>query len=123
MRNRVIGSILTVMAAFAFSLSLLAQTPARPAGGGTQAKPDLSGIWDSGGRVRLAGPGAFGGGARDSLGGVPAAGFTKEEPSMQPSALRIYRARREGLAPNNRGLEAGDPAVLPQLKLECSPLK
>ena len=112
MRNCFTGSILTIVAMLVFSPGLRAQTPARP--GGTQAKPDLSGTWDSSGsRVRLAGPGAFAGGPRDSLGGVPAAGFTKEEPSMQPTALRIYRARREGREVLQRGREEPDPSFYP----------
>ena len=113
MSNRFILSILVAAAGIAVLPVILAQTPARARPGGTRARPDLSGIWDGAGDVRLAGPGSFGGGPRDSLGGVPAAGFTKEEPSMQPWALEKYRARRKGLGPSNRGLEAADPAMYP----------
>ena len=105
MRNCFVVSILTIVAVLAFSLSLLAQTPARP---------DLSGIWDSSGDdVNLAGPGVAAGGPADSLGGVPAPGFTKEEPPMTPSALRIYRARREGREASQRGREEPDPSFYP----------
>jgi hypothetical protein len=98
-------SILTLVAVFAFSLSLLAQSSARP---------DLSGIWDSTpDRVSLVGPGQGAGGPAGSLGGIPAPGFTKDEPEMTPAAQRIYRARREGRSPTERGREEPDPSFYP----------
>ena len=108
MRNSFTGSILVIVAVFAFSLSLLAQTSAGP-------RPDLSGIWDGSNRDRrLTGPGAFAGGPPASRGGVPTTGFTGEEPPMTASALRIYRARREGRVElNQRGREESDPSFYP----------
>jgi len=107
MRNRFVGSILSVVVMSALALGLQAQT----AGSSGKARPDLSGIWDGAGDRSLAGPGA--GGAPQSRGGVPAAGFTKEEPPMTPSAQALYRARREGRGAAERGLEAGDPSFYP----------
>ena len=113
MRNCMIGSVV-VATLLAFSHGLLAQAPtARPGPAGAKASPDLSGIWDGGGGGRVTGPGVFAGGAPDARGGVPAAGFTKEEPSMQPWALEVYRARREGRDPTQRGREEGDPSMYP----------
>ena len=111
MRNGLTGSILTIVAILAFSAGLLGQTAGQS--GGAKAKPDLSGIWDGGGGGRAAGPGVFTGGAPDARGGVPAAGFTKEEPSMRPLALQIYQSRREGRNPLQRGREEGDPSMYP----------
>ncbi len=111
MRNRLTTAILTVVAVLACPPAILAQTSA--GSGGAKGKPDLSGIWDSSGGSGLTGPGAFAPRARDSKGGVPAAAFTKEEPSMQPWALDKYRARREGISSTERGLEAADPVMYP----------
>ena len=44
MRNRLIGSIMVVVAVMAFSPGMLAQTPARPGAG--KAIPDLTGLWE-----------------------------------------------------------------------------
>lgn len=114
MRNGFVGSILVIVAVFAFSLNLLAQTSAGQRPGGARSTPDLSGIWDPGGwDANLQGPGATGGGAPDALGRVPAMGFTREEPPMTASALRIYRARREGREATERGREESDPSFYP----------
>ena len=105
MGNYLARAILTIVAGVAFSLSLFGQTSARP---------DLSGIWDSTpDRVSLVGPGQGAGGPAESLGGVPAPGFTKEEPAMTPAAQRIYRARREGRQISERGREEPDPSFYP----------
>jgi len=105
MRNYFARATVVIVAVVAFSLSLLAQTSARP---------DLSGIWDSAADdVSQAGPGARAGGAVDSLGGVPAPGFTKEDVPMTESALRIYRPRREGRIAASRGREEADASFYP----------
>jgi len=44
MRNRLIGSIIVVVAVMAFSPGMLAQTPAGPGAG--KAMPDLTGLWE-----------------------------------------------------------------------------
>ncbi len=44
MRNRLIGSIIVVVAVMAFSPGMLAQTPARPGAG--KAIPDLTALWE-----------------------------------------------------------------------------
>ena len=44
MRNRLIGSIMVMVAVMAFSPAMLAQTPARPGAG--KAMPDLTGLWE-----------------------------------------------------------------------------
>lgn len=103
MRNYIGRLILMIVAVVAFSLSLLAQT-----------RPDLSGTWDSStDQVSLQGPGIAAGGAVDSLGGVPAPGFTKEEAPMTASALRIFRSRREGREATSRAREEPDPSFYP----------
>ena len=108
MRNYFARSILVIVAVVAFSLTLLAQSSTGP------GRPDLSGIWNGGSPDRrLTGAGVFASGPPDSRGGVPAPGFTKEEPSMTPSALRIYRARREGRQATSRGREEFDPSFYP----------
>ena len=112
MRNGFARSILTIVAVVAFSLNLLAQTPAGQRSGGSTPTPDFSGIW-SGRAGGLTGAGAFGGGPGDAFGGVPAAGFTREEPQMLPWAQQLYRARRADRDRNARGLEEGDPTVYP----------
>ena len=105
MRKYFVCAMAAYVAAVAFSLSLPAQTPARP---------DLSGFWDSAAdNVSLAGPGVGAGAAVDSLGGVPAPGFAKEEAPMTESALRIYRPRREGRIAASRGREEPDPSFYP----------
>src|SRR5437773_11140591 len=44
MRNRLIGSIVVVVAVMAFSPAMLAQTPGRPGAG--KAIPDLTALWE-----------------------------------------------------------------------------
>jgi hypothetical protein len=102
MRNCFVGSLLRVGAVVAFSLSLFAQTPARP---------DLSGIWNAGGFSTLQGPGI----ARpdSALGGVPGLGFTNEEAPLQPWALAVFKARREGRVFPEPGHEEIDPIMYP----------
>ena len=51
MRNRLIGSIVVVVAVMAFSPGILAQTPTGPGAG--KAIPDLTGLWE----VRINPPG------------------------------------------------------------------
>ena len=92
MRNRLIGSIMVVVAVMAFSPGMLAQTPARPGAG--KAMPDLTGLWE----VRINPEGA------PTICGEPAcraaAGlaqprvFTRdaEEPPMLPWAQEQYKA-------------------------------
>jgi hypothetical protein len=105
MRNDFARAMVGFVAMIAFSLGLWAQTAARP---------DLSGIWDSASpNVSQAGPGQGPGAAVDSLGGVPAPGFSKEEAPMTDSALRIYRPRREGRIAASRGREEADPSFYP----------
>ena len=105
MRNYFVRVMVASVAAVTFSLSLFGQTSARP---------DLSGIWDSAAEeVSLAGPGTRAGAAVDSLGGVPAPGFSKEDAPMTESALQIYRPRREGRAAASRGREEPDPSFYP----------
>ena len=78
MRNGFHGPTL-VLAAFAFSSVLLAQT-AKPSGAVTNI-PNLSGTWNRGTGHSAAG--IF----DDDPGGVPFLGFTKQDPPLQPSAL------------------------------------
>jgi hypothetical protein len=104
MRKYFARAIVVIVAVVAFSFSLPAQT----------SRPDLSGIWDGAAeRVNLTGPGQGPAAAVDSLGGVPAPGFTKEEAPMTEAALRIYRPRREGRIPASRGREEADPSFYP----------
>lgn len=106
MRNYFARAILTIVAGVAFSLNLLAQTSA---GSG---RPDLSGIWE--GRAGgLTGAGAVAGAPVDAFGGIPAPGFTREEPQMLPWAQTLYRARREGRDRSQRGQEADDATIYP----------
>ncbi|MGH9783899.1 MAG: hypothetical protein ACRD88_06895 [Terriglobia bacterium] len=112
MRSFLAGSIHAVLAVLAFSLSLHAQTAARSRSGGSATRPDFAGIWT--GRVApLTGAGAFERGPSDAFGGIPAPGFSREEPQMLPWAQAKYRTRREGRQPNERGREEGDPTIYP----------
>jgi hypothetical protein len=103
MRNGFLGSTL-VLAAFAFSAVLLAQT-SKPAGGAT-SMPNLSGTWNrSSGRTAA---GIF----DDDAGGVPFLGFTKQEPPLQPAAMEIYQANRKGITdPRLKGRDESDPSA------------
>src|SRR3989442_14588445 len=91
MRNRLIGSIIVVVAVMAFSPGMLAQIPAGPGAG--KAIPDLTGLWE----VRINPPGAA------TICGEPAcraaAGLAQprvfsrdaEEPQMLPWAQEQYK--------------------------------
>jgi hypothetical protein len=93
MRNRLIGSIVVVVAVMAFSPGMLAQTPAGPGAG--KGIPDLTGLWE----VRINPPGT-----PPTICGEPAcraaAGlalpqvFTRDaqEPPMLPRAQEQYKA-------------------------------
>jgi hypothetical protein len=102
MRKAFIGSIL-VLVAFACSAVLLAQTAKQS--GAVKSTPDLSGIWNrSTGRTAA---GVF----NDDAGGVPFLGFTKQEPSLQPSALKIYQDNRKGITDTKlKGRDDSDPS-------------
>jgi hypothetical protein len=102
MRNAFMRLIL-VLVAFACSAVLLAQTAKQS--GEVKSTPDLSGTWNrSGGRTPA---GTF----DDDAGGVPFLGFTKQEPSLQPSAMAIYQANRKGITdPRLKGRDDSDPS-------------
>jgi hypothetical protein len=103
MRNGFLGSTL-VLAAFAFSAVLLAQT-AKPSGGATSI-PDLSGTWNRG-------TGGTATGIFDNdANGVPFLGFTKQDPPLQPSAMQIYQTNRQGITdPRSKGRDDIDPST------------
>lgn len=113
MTKSFVRSILPIFAVLAFSLSLLGQTSAGQKSSGSTPHPDFSGIWAGRVVTSLTGAGAFTGGPEDALGGIPAPGFTREEPQMLPWAQALYRSRRAGRSPIERGLEGGDPTVYP----------
>src|SRR5580698_16527 len=101
MRNGFLGSTL-VLAAFAFSAVLLAQT-AKPSGAAASIT-NLSGTWNR--SIGHIAAGTF----DDDAGGVPFLGFTKQEPPLQPSAMKIYQANREGVSnPKLKGRDDIDP--------------
>src|SRR5262245_38200269 len=83
--------IFTVAAALSVSPVLWAQTSARP--GADKNTPDLSGLWtQQPGRL----PGRFG----------------AEDAPLQPRALEIYKANREGVTnPGQSGLNGLDPEM------------
>jgi hypothetical protein len=91
MRNRWTARILAIAAAFSFSPVLWAQNSARP--GEAKNTPDLSGIWtQQPGRL----PGRFG----------------AEDVPLQPWALEIYKANRQGVTnPRESGLNGLDPEM------------
>ena len=105
MRSAFLGSILVILVilAFAFPAALLAQTAKQP--GTAKSIPDLSGIWN-----RSAGhtaEGIF----DDDASGVPFLGFTKQEPSLQPAAMEIYKANRKDVADRRlKGRDDSDPS-------------
>src|ERR1700686_3899673 len=102
MRNGFLGSTL-VLAAFAFSVVLLAQT-AKPSGAAT-SMPDLSGTWNRGARGTATG--IF----DNDANGVPFLGFTKQAPSLQPSAMEIFQTNRKGITdPRVKGRDDIDPS-------------
>lgn len=92
MRNRLIGSILAVVAVLAVSPVILAQTPAGPGSGAVdKAIPDLSGIW-----------------ARPGFHPELTTQVGKEEvpliPPMQPWAAERYKAIQRATDANNSKL-------------------
>src|SRR6266568_5880186 len=107
MRSAFLGSILVILVilAFAFPAALLAQTAKQP--GTAKSIPDLSGIWN-----RSAGhtaEGIF----DDDASGVPFLGFTKQEPSLQPAAMEIYKANRKDVADRRlKGRDDSDPVIV-----------
>src|SRR5438093_5334140 len=92
MRNRLIGSIMVVVAIMAFSPGMLAQTPARPGAG--KAIPDLTGLWEV--RINPEGVQTICGepACRAAAGLGPPRVFTRdaEEPLMLPWAQEQYKA-------------------------------
>src|SRR5258708_33376407 len=101
MRKGFLGSTL-VLVAFAFSPVLLAQT-AKPSAAVT-SMPNLSGTWNRG--IGRTAAGVF----EDDPGGVPFLGFTKQDPSLQPSTLDIYQNNRKGITdPRIKGRDDLDP--------------
>ncbi len=102
MRNGFLGWTL-VLAAFAFSAVLLAQT-AKPSGA-TTSMPNLSGTWN-----KSTGPTAAGI-YEDDPRGVPFFGFTKQDPPLQPAALKSYQDNRKGITdPRLKGRDDFDPS-------------
>ena len=97
------GSIL-VLAVLGCSTFLLAQT-SKPSGAAKSA-PDLSGVWNRAGGRTAAGI------LEDDPGGVPFLGLTKQEPSLQPAALKIYQSNRQGVADARaKGRDDSDPST------------
>lgn len=102
MRNGFLGSTL-VLAVFAFSAVLLAQT-AKPSGAVTGI-PDLSGTWNR--SIGRTAPGIL----DNDAGGVPFLGFSKQEPPLQPAAIQIYQANRKGITDTRlKGRDDPDPS-------------
>ena len=121
MRNRLIGSIVVVVAVIAFSPGMFAQAPAGP--GAAKAIPDLSGIWDTraGGGVQRTAENAICGVGCIQPNGVlppPAPSENVEEPHMLPWAEEQYKAvRRDVTNPNafsNQALNPSWGACLPE---------
>src|SRR2546428_14178774 len=91
MQNRWTAWILTVAAALSLSPALWAQTSARPEV--ARNTPDLSGIW-------IQSPGRLQG------------RFSAEDAPLQPWALEVYKANRQGATnPGQSGLNGMDPAM------------
>lgn len=113
MRIRFIASMV-VIAAFASAVVLFAQqSQTLNAGTGrrsgaqqaTKSIPDLSGIWNrSAGRTAA---GSF----DDDATGVPFLGFSKQEPPLQPAAIKVYETNRNGVTdPRAKGRDDSDPS-------------
>jgi hypothetical protein len=94
MRNHFMDSIRVGMAVIAFMPLMLAQTA--PRSGAARSTPDLSGVYDRGGRLSLGGAGSFSVGER-RRGDVPPGAFASEEPPMQPWALEKFKTVRAGI--------------------------
>ncbi|OFW27945.1 MAG: hypothetical protein A3J28_12945 [Acidobacteria bacterium RIFCSPLOWO2_12_FULL_60_22] len=110
MQHRILGLILATATGIAFALVMRAQTaaPSRAA----RAVPDLSGIWDNTHLDRqVRGPTDGPPGGFMGPGGIPAFGFTTEEPSMWPEAAEKFKAIRTGVVrgPLDRGNGLLDP--------------
>ncbi len=91
-RHSLMGWILAVVAVLAFAPVLFSQTAAEPEA--AKARPDLSGNW-----VLIIEPGD-----------PDEKQFSLEAPPLQPWAMEIYKANREGTtSPNDRGREDLDP--------------
>ena len=102
MRSGFLGLTL-VLLVFASSAAMLSQT-AKPSGAGTNI-PNLSGTWNRGTGHTAAG--IF----DDDPGGVPFLGFAKQDPPLQPAALKIYQANRAGITdPRLKGRDDSDPS-------------
>ena len=103
MRNAFFYLILAPVV-FGSSAILLAQT-GKPLGAVTKI-PDLSGTWNR--SIGRPADGIF----DDDAGGVPFLGFTKQEPPLQPSALKIYQTNRNGITdPRSKGRDDSDPSA------------
>ena len=103
MRSSFLGSLTLVLVAFAISAASLAQT-AKPSGAAAGI-PDLSGTWNRG--TGHSTSGIF----DDDPGGVPFLGFTKQEPPLQPSAMKTYQTIRNGITdPRLKGRDDVDPS-------------
>jgi len=89
MQNRWLSRILRVATALAICPMLFAQTPARPEA--ARSAPNLSGMW------------------KQSYRGL-ASRYSAEDAPLQPWALGIFKANREGIPdPSNQGLNGMDP--------------
>ena len=110
MRNRLIGSIMVVVAVMAFSPGLLAQTPARFGAG--KAIPDLTGLWEV--RINPEGVQTICGepACRAAAGLAPPRVFTRdaEEPLMLPWAQEQYKALAPGANPDAAPRQALNPS-------------
>lgn len=70
----------------------------------TPTIPELSGIWNRTAARTTAG--AF----ADDPAGVPFLGFSKQEPQLEPAALKIYQANRNGITDRRaKGRDDADP--------------
>jgi len=110
MQTRWIAFVLTTTAALAFWPAALAQNPARSPGAKTA--PDLSGMW------------------MQPRGEKLSARFRAEDAPLQPWALEIYKANREGVTDINRsGLNGLDPEFyclplgVPRVYTSTSPIE
>ncbi|MBF8305228.1 MAG: hypothetical protein HW398_416 [Acidobacteria bacterium] len=116
MQNRFVGPILAA-ALLVYSVGLLAQNPAGTQSRGTNARPDLSGVWILGDPGIDRSPSQFAAAeaaARDiAAGRVPSFAFSTELPPMQPWAVEKYKAARAGRAPHEAGNDELDPINYP----------